>query len=98
MQQPLTPHDFATFERIALTRRPRPDPLDFHPRVATPRTRKAPRIGLVLRVACQTLANRGRTDHTDLSAAGAPTLNPARTAWRKRPSAGNQHGNDGQGE
>jgi hypothetical protein len=66
MQQPLTPQDFATYERIALTRRPRPLALDLHPRAAPPRTRKARRIGRVLRVACQTAANRGRTDHTDL--------------------------------
>ena len=65
MQQPLTPQDFATFERIALTRRPRPLALDLHPRVATPRTRKARWIGLVLRAACQMAANRGRADHTD---------------------------------
>jgi len=66
MQQPLTPQDFATFERIALTRRPRPLALDLQPRVAPPRTRKARRIGLVLRMACETVANRGRADHTDL--------------------------------
>ncbi len=54
MQQPLTPQDLAAFERIALTRRPRPDSLDLHPRIATPRTRKGRRIGLVLRMACKT--------------------------------------------
>lgn len=66
MQQPITPHDFATFERIALTRRQRPLDLALRPRVAPPRSRKARRIGLVLRVACQRVANRGRADHTDL--------------------------------
>jgi hypothetical protein len=98
MQQPLTPHDFATYERIALTARQRPPALDLHPRVATPRTGTARRIGVVLRVACQKVANRGRTDHTDLGVAVAATPSPARIAWRERPSAGNRHGNDREGE
>ena len=44
----------------------RPLALDPHPRAAPPHTRKARRIGQVLRVGCQTVANRGRADHTDL--------------------------------
>ena len=88
MQQPLTPQDFATYERIALTRRPkRPHPLDLHPRVATPRIGQ----GMLDRpLCCEWLArrppaNRARTDHTD-SGCGPepPTPNPAWIAWRER--------------
>lgn len=102
MQQPLTPRDFATFERIALTRRQRPPALDLQ-RVATPRTRKARRIGLVLQAACksvmgQTRASRGRTEHTDERRAGAPRPSPMPIAWRESPFASNRHGNDGERE
>ena len=69
MQQPLTLRDFATFERIALTPRQCPLALDVQ-RLATARTRKERRIGLVLQTAWksvmrQTTASRGRTNHTD---------------------------------
>jgi hypothetical protein len=100
VQQPLTPRDFATFERIALTPRQRPLALDPYLRVATPRTRKARRIGLVLQTACksvmrQTRASRSLTDHTDERRTGTPRPSAARLAWSE---SCNRIGNDGEGE
>ena len=97
MQQPLTPRDFATFERIALTPRQCPLALDLHPRVATPRTRKARRIGLVLRVACQKVQTEAGPT-TPTGAAGLRRLAQPGLPGAERPFAGNRHENDGEGE
>lgn len=83
MQQPLTPHDFETFERIALTRRHRPLALDPHPRAAPPHTGKAAGLASWSEWPARRLhTEAGRTIRIWV-VAGAPTPNPARIARRE---------------